>query len=62
MICRRDTYGVVHWAATPAPYTYRLADDRTGARCDFMNPTSGDLNTVPQDGPTCLWCLLGIER
>jgi hypothetical protein len=62
-MCRRDLDGLIHWAFPPFQFQYRGilddfgARDATNAFCDVYTDTYGDLNTVPQAGPTCLQCL-----
>jgi hypothetical protein len=63
MMCRRDAQGVIHLAHPPTHAMFYLDKNAgTGAQCNFNINTNGDLQSVPQDGPTCLWCLMGIKR
>jgi hypothetical protein len=62
MMVRRDKDGVTHWAHPPTPMMYHQKISATGAQCDQQITVLGDLQSVPQDGPTCLWCIRGIKR
>lgn len=56
-VCRRDLQGLIHYAVPPSPYQHTKGVVSTSARCDWNINTYGDYN-VPQDGPTCLWCVV----
>jgi hypothetical protein len=59
---RRDEHGVTHWANPPTPYQHHRGDNRTGAFCDPYLNTYGDMISVPQEGPSCLWCVAVVKR
>ena len=57
MMCRKDVHGVIHWAYSPTQRAWEMGYDVTYAFCNSYTAVKGTNQTVPQHGPSCLWCL-----